>query len=196
MPSERPTKKQTTRLIAYLFLLTLGIFAALKIHSCQDRKEAYQAVKISKSTTSPKFGEDSELDEIIVTNRPSEQSFTQSAGLSPISQDVAGIAPPIGSKRRFAFSRDINDINEKHARYDYTGELPAVVQFYRNALKEAKFDTLKDEKTSQGEYVILANRANEKIVLVMRENKANNKIVEISVTLIVPTTDWEPLRDN
>ncbi len=186
--SDAKAKPRLTVLL-YIVLLAVSIFAAWQIHlywAVDVPKGASPRARQQGPTTHPVPASD--LDIRKLTTGHSAGDWTAAAGLVKMSGDPGGINPPVGAKRRFAFSRVTGDSNEQLARYEYAGSIETAVEHYSTVLRGAGFE-VRTIPASADERLLTASRQMERVVVVIGQPNASHGKVEISVTLITPHSD-------
>ncbi len=183
--SDAKAKPRLTALLQVV-LLAVSIFAAWQIHLYwfADASE-----RVSPRTPQPgptiHPALTSDLDLRKLTEAPSAGDWSGAAGLVEMSGDPGEINPPMGAKRRFAFSRVTGDSNEQLARYEYTGSILAAAEHYSGVLTGAGFE-VRTACDGDDERLLMASKRMERVVIVLSQSKSSHGKIEISVTLITP----------
>lgn len=113
-------------------------------------------------------------------------------GLGKFHEEPAGVPPPPGSRRTGGLQRLLADSLEQHASYEVTASLDSVAEHYRQTLKEMGFQLLGGGLADGPSRTMIFVAGSTHITIALRTNAQDARIVELSVTAILPAPPAEP----
>ena len=156
----------------------MGIVLALQVHR-------YLHARRSASTMAPR----PDVRAGKATSRPARNPAQllkdplAQARLCPMSKDPAGIVPPAGAKRLWAFSRTRGRFTDLSARYELPGQVPAAAH-YRHLVASKGFHVLSDRSDRDGWRSLVAMKAHDRAIVRLRTDPAKPTMVQITVTVM------------
>lgn len=112
---------------------------------------------------------------------------TAVGGLEPIRTHPGGLAPPAEAKLRDAYRRPADDGNvEEFAKYEFSGEPGAVVEYYQDVLQAQGYAPFSDSTGADGRRTLVFSRNDTKVFLFMEGAQATPGAAAFLLKLICP----------
>ncbi len=149
----RPRRRQAYLTVLYLGLLAAGILAAWKGHQLWFAGRGGPA-----DAAPPNYGlgdDPGGMPQWAATNPAGlVEDPLGIGGMKPLSGEPAGIRPPPGARRRWAFQSERGKETRQQARYDWRGSTDAAAAHYLKAAAGAGLAKLEDRDDASGRRVL------------------------------------------
>lgn len=162
----------------YLCVLAVGVVVALYIHSLNNpQSPATQSGRgFAVSAPAVMFPERMDPRELL-------SGLAGQSGLTPTKENPLGLLPPGGFVRQWAFCNEAAKI--RLARYRGEGEILAVKEYFRNAMKERKLELRREADDPFGWHRLdfLDNNSDQSASVALRKDSRDARIVIVQVTV-------------
>ena len=113
-------------------------------------------------------------------------------GLVRLRGDPAGIAPPAGARRLFAYQRRRSEETEQQGRYEFDGPADEAAGHYTAALAKKGFTLVRDGVGPLGRRMLIFDGRGGYAAVAFRTNPPKDRTVIIVLTVVQPTTTKAP----